>query len=134
MAAADGEFLLAEFFRQTVVENPNQIPQSRRPSHLYIEFPPAPVELGEEYPVYPAEIPVANRILKLLSPTDCMEDRLGTYIHWKLRDCFRQAVLVAMSQQERVDLENLAAWCKRAGGSAAFDELMEHLAEKHPAA
>ena len=35
-------------------------------------------------------------------------------------------------QKERIDFENLEAWCKREGGSAAFAELMEHLAEEEP--
>jgi len=99
--------------------------------HLYVEFPPGPVELGEEHPVYPAEIPVEGRILKLLSPTDCVKDRLAAYIHWKLRDCFRQAVLVAGSQKDRIDFENLAAWCEREGGGEAYRELLEKLSESH---
>ena len=97
--------------------------------HLYVEFPPGPVELGEEYPVYPAEIPVEGRILKLLSPTDCVKDRLAAYIHWKLRDCFRQAVLVARSQKDRIDFDKLAAWCERENGREAFQEFLASLSE-----
>ena len=97
--------------------------------HLFIEFPPGPVELGEEYPVNPAEIPFEGRILRLLSPTDCVKDRLAAYIHWKRRACYDQAVLVCRRQKDRVDLENVENWCAKEGGSAAFSELMDHLTE-----
>ena len=97
--------------------------------HLYLEFPPGPVELGEEYPVVPAEIPVEGRILRLLSPTDCVKDRLAAYIHWKLRDNFRQALLVARRQKDCIDFENLAAWCNREGGAAAYSEFIEELSK-----
>ncbi len=95
--------------------------------HLYVEFPPGPVELGEEHPVYPAEILVEGRILRLLSPTDCVKDRLAAYIHWKLRDCFRQAVLVCKRQKDKIDFNNLAAWCDREGGADAYRELFDQL-------
>lgn len=97
--------------------------------HLYLEFPPGPVELGEEHPVYPAEIPVEGRILRLLSPTDCVKDRLAAYIHWNLRDNFRQAVLVARRQKERIDFQNLAAWCEREGGAEAYAKLLDELSK-----
>ena len=69
--------------------------------HLYLEFPPGPVELGEEHPVFPpAEIPVEERILHSLSPTDCVKDRLAAYIYWQVQANFRQAVLVELSKTE----------------------------------
>lgn len=95
--------------------------------HLYLEFPPGPVELGDEHPVFPAEIMVKGRILRLLSPTDCVKDRLPAYIHWQLRDCFRQAVLVCQRQKERIDFANLSAWRQREGGSAVYQELLSQL-------
>ncbi len=101
-------------------------------AHLFIEFPPGPVELGEESPVDPDEIPYEGQIIRLLSPTDCVKDRLAAYIHWKRRACYDQALLVCQSQKDRIDFKNLEAWCKREGGSAAFAELIEHLAEQEP--
>lgn len=70
---------------------------------------------------------VVGRILRLLSPTDCVKDRLAGYIHWKLRDNFRQALLVARRQKDCIDFENLAAWCNREGGAAAYSEFIEEL-------
>jgi len=99
--------------------------------HLLLEFPPGPVELGEEFPVIPAELECEGRTLRLLSPTDCVKDRLAAYIHWGVRDCFDQAALVCRRQAARVDLEKIRRWCEREGGTGAFDELRNHLAPPH---
>lgn len=97
--------------------------------HLFLEFPKGPVEIGEEYPISPEEIVVEGRTLRLLSPTDCVKDRLAAYIHWNSRAGFNQAVLVCRRQRGRVDLDNVAAWCKSEGGTTAFEELIRHLSE-----
>jgi hypothetical protein len=84
-------------------------------------------EIG--FQLYPAEIPVQGRILRLLSPTDCVKDRLAAYIHWNLRDNFRQAVLVARRQKARIDFQNLASWCEREGGAEAYEKLIDELSK-----
>lgn len=96
--------------------------------HLFLEFPHGPVEIGEQYPVIPAEIQFEGRTLRLLSPTDSVKDRLAGYIHWKSRANFDQALLICRRQQGRVDLDSVWEWCVREGGSSAFEELMERLA------
>ena len=97
--------------------------------NLFLDFPRGPVELGEEYPVTPEEILVEGRILRLLSPTDCVKDRLAAYIHWKSRDCFNQALLVCRRQRNRIHLDKIAGWCEREGGTVAYQELLSYLAE-----
>lgn len=96
-------------------------------AHLFLEFPRGPVEIGEQYPVIPAEIQWEGRTLRLLSPTDSVKDRLAGYIHWKSRANFDQALLMSRRQQGRVDLDAVRDWCEREGGTSAFDELMERL-------
>jgi len=95
--------------------------------HLFLDFPRGPVELGEEYPIIPDEVEVEGRILRLLSPTDCVKDRLAAYIHWKSRAGFNQAFLVCVRQKHRIDLSKVEAWCEREGGGCAFNELLEQL-------
>lgn len=93
--------------------------------HLVLEFPKGPVGIGDEYPIRPAEIEWEGRILRLLSATDCVKDRLAAYIHWGVRDCFDQAVLVCLRQEHSVNLENIKKWCLAEGGLAAFEELVK---------
>jgi hypothetical protein len=95
--------------------------------HLFLEFPRGPVEIGEECPVVPDEIEVAGKKLQLLSPTDCVKDRLAGYIHWKSRANFEQALLVCRKQARRVDLKAVERWCKREGGLAEYVELQRLL-------
>ena len=71
-------------------------------ANFLFEFPRGPVELGEQFPVEPAEELVVGRKLKILSPTDCVKDRLADFIHWGTRDLFDQAVLVCRRQAERI--------------------------------
>lgn len=95
--------------------------------HLFLEFPRGPVEIGEQFPIVPAEIEVEGRTLRLLSPTDSVKDRLAGYIHWKSRANFDQALLICRRQAQRVDLEAVRQWCVGEGGEAAFDEMIEKL-------
>ncbi len=98
-------------------------------AHLFLEFPRGPVEIGEEFPVIPAEIEVEGRTLRLLSPTDSVKDRMAGYIHWQSRANFDQAVLICRRQRSAVDLDAVRRWCAGEGGLKAFVELEERLDE-----
>lgn len=95
--------------------------------HLFLEFPRGPVEIGEQYPVIPAEIEFEGRTLRLLSPTDSVKDRLAGYIHWKSRANFDQALLICQRQRARVDLDVVCEWCAGEGGGTAYEELVTRL-------
>jgi hypothetical protein len=99
-------------------------------SHLFLEFPRGPVEIGKEFPVVPDEIEVMGRRLRLLSPTDSVKDRLAGYIHWNSRANFEQAVLICRRQSARVDMEQVRRWCEREGGLEAFEELVRNLEQQ----
>ncbi len=93
--------------------------------HLSIEFPPGPVSIGDDHHIKPAEVKIGGRILKILSPTDCIRDRLASYIHFNARECLDQAVLVAKSQP--FDLETVRKWCLSEGAKEAFDGFLEKI-------
>jgi hypothetical protein len=95
--------------------------------HLVVEFPQGPVSLGEEYPITPDEVQIDGRTIRLLSPTDCVKDRMAAFIHWGSRDCFDQAILVCQTQKDRVNLQSVETWCKREGGAVAFGKLIARL-------
>jgi hypothetical protein len=46
--------------------------------------------------------------LRVISPTDCVKDRLAAYYHWGDRQCLTQAELVA--KEHPVDLNELKRW------------------------
>jgi hypothetical protein len=92
-------------------------------SHLYVEFPLGPVELGDECPVDPDKIMIEGKALQILSPTSCVKDRLAGYIHWKTRDLFDQAVLVCLRQSKRIHWQELKRWCAGENSVETYDEL-----------
>ena len=47
-------------------------------------------------------------ILKLLSPTDCIKDRLAAYYHWNDIQSLDQAILVAKGN--KIDLKEIERW------------------------
>lgn len=98
-------------------------------SHLFLEFPRGPVEIGEEFPITAAEIEIHGRTLRLLSPTDSVKDRLAGYIHWHSRANFDQALLICLRQKSNVDLNEVRRWCKRENAIQAFEELKSKLEE-----
>jgi hypothetical protein len=63
--------------------------------HLFVEFPPGPLGIGEDTKVKPMEKREEGFTFKILSPTDCIRDRLASYIHFKSREGLDQAILVA---------------------------------------
>lgn len=54
--------------------------------HLFVEFPPGPLGIGEDVHIEPAEKLFEGKVLKILSPTDCIKDRLASYIHFNSRE------------------------------------------------
>lgn len=88
--------------------------------HLIIEFASPPAAIGEDYRIKPREIESEGATIQIYSPTDCIRDRLASYIHFRARECLDQAVLVAKCQQH--DLEKIKSWCKSEGSPEAFEE------------
>lgn len=91
--------------------------------HLFVEFVAPPLGIGADVHIVPRGEPFAGRTLKILSPTDCVRDRLASYIHFGARECLDQAALVA--RKHPVDWRVIEGWCRGegAGGPAAFGEL-----------
>ena len=63
--------------------------------HLYVEFSGSFLERGEDNSITPDELMSEGVKIKIHSPTDCVKDRLASYIYFKARECLDQAVLVA---------------------------------------
>ena len=77
---------------------------------LFIEFPKGPPSVGEEPVKEIQQRRQATGILKLLSPNDCVKDRLAAYYHWNDTQSLEQAILVA--QAEKIDLKEIERWSK----------------------
>ncbi len=81
--------------------------------------------MGEEPVKVVSSIKEGDRVLRLLSPTDCVKDRLAAYYHWNDRQSLEQAVLVCKDND--VDLKEIGRWSLNEGMSEKFNMLKEWL-------
>jgi hypothetical protein len=83
-----------------------------------VEFPGYELVIGDE-PMKPeGKIKSGKFTLKLLSPTQCVMDRLAAFYHWKDRQSLEQAVMVA--QNHPVKLKTIEAWSVKEGMSDRY--------------
>ena len=85
---------------------------------LFIEFPKGPLVIGNA-PV--KEISTRENgtgLLRLLTPTDCIKDRLAAYYYWDDLQSLKQAVWVA--KQNIFNIQDIKTWSKEEGELSAF--------------
>ncbi|ABB32023.1 hypothetical protein GeomeDRAFT_0674 [Geobacter metallireducens RCH3] len=91
----------------------------------FVEFPSGPLALGAEPAGAIAELEFATGTLRLLSPTDCVKDRLAGYYHWLDRQCLEQAIMVAHDAE--IDLEEVERWSQQEGMGEEFERIKTFL-------
>jgi hypothetical protein len=94
-------------------------------TEFFIEFPTGPLMVGDQRVEHVSERDTPAGKLRLLSPTDCVKDRLGALFHWNDRQALEQALLVANSQG--VDLNDVRRWSLAEGHRAEFREFEQRL-------
>jgi hypothetical protein len=93
-------------------------------TNLLVEFPSGPLAVGKEPVGAINKIDFSTGVLWILSPTDCIKDRLADYYHWHDLQSLEQAILVA--QSNNVDLNEVKRWSKAEGMSDAFARIASH--------
>ena len=88
-------------------------------SQFLIEFPPGPLTVGTEPVREISERKYSTGILRILSPTDCVKDRLAAFYHWGDNQCLIQAVMVTRAQA--VDLMEIKRWSTAEGKAAEYE-------------
>lgn len=88
--------------------------------HIFVEFPGSFLEIGDDNQISPDEMDVEGTKIKILSPTDCVKDRLASYIYFKARECFDQAVMVA--RKHPIKFEEVRRWCKRENRKDIYED------------
>jgi len=97
---------------------------------LFVEFPTGPLAIGDELirASEVAEKRTTAGTIRLLTPTQCVMDRLAAYFHWNDLQSLDQAVMVASSQE--ISLAKLNAWAKREGASEKLRRFKQELASR----
>ena len=92
-------------------------------TQFFVEFPDGPLSVGEEPVREISEFELATGILKIISPTDCVKDRLCAYYFWNDQQGLAQAILVSKSQN--VNLKEIKRWSKTEGKEKEY-EIFKH--------
>ena len=78
---------------------------------ISIDLIALPLTVGEENITKVNEIRENDTLLKLLTPTDSVKDRLSAYYHWNDQQALEQALMVCKEQD--IDIDNVREWSKR---------------------
>ncbi len=81
-------------------------PKSR---HI-VEFPPGPLAIADEQIRGISRIHYSTGTLRVISPTECVKDRLAAFYFWGDQQSLVQAVMVARSR--RVNMREIRRWSR----------------------
>jgi len=105
-------------------------------SVFFVEFPPPPISVGNEPPRSIVENVLKTDLgeipVKMLSPTDCVKDRLCGYFYWNDLQCLEQAIMVAVARGKDVDMKELERWARQEGMRERFSAFEGRLREPRP--
>ncbi len=94
--------------------------------HLFIEFPgTVPLGIGKDYLIKPDEHEINGKVIKILSPTDCVKDRLATFMYFNDREGLDQAVVV--TKKHPINFESVEKWCEGEQHTDVYREFIELL-------
>lgn len=87
-----------------------------------IEFPSGPLSVGQEPVKNIHEIVYETGVLRVISPTDCVKDRLAGYYFWKDQQSLIQAVMVATHNP--INISEIKKWSQMEGSLDGFREFL----------
>jgi hypothetical protein len=88
---------------------------------FFLEFPAGPLAVGREPVKETVTLHFPSGVLRMISPTDCVKDRLAAYYHWGDRQSLQQASMVA--RENAIDLQEVERWSQAEGHLAQFQEI-----------
>ena len=97
-------------------------------SKFFVDFVVLPLSVGREPVKEISTITKGKKSLKLLSPTDCVKDRLAAFYHWKDKQALEQAVLVCRAK--KIDFKEVERWSKSEGMADRFQTFLKSLEKK----
>lgn len=79
----------------------------------FVEFPSGPLQLGNSAVTKVGAIETKTGTLRLLTPTQCVMDRLAAFYHWQDPQALDQAVEVAVRHE--VKMASIRRWSRGEG-------------------
>jgi hypothetical protein len=94
-------------------------------TQFFAEFPDGPLSVGDEPVKEIRKFELATGTLQIVSPTDCVKDRLCAFYFWNDQQGLAQAVLVVKSQ--KVDFKEIKRWSKAEGREKEYEVFKKKL-------
>jgi hypothetical protein len=95
---------------------------SRDQCPYLIDFVNPPISVGHEAIHQFSTVNTSTGSLQLLSPTDCVKDRLASFFHWDDIQGLEQALMVA--KNHFIDLKDLKLWATKEGFEKKLDKFL----------
>jgi hypothetical protein len=101
-------------------------------TEFIVEFPSGPLMVGDELVQRHAKLKTAHGVIRLLTPTDAVKDRLAAFFHWSDRQALEQAL--AIVRQQAVKLREVARWARSEPAPAGerYEVFASRIAEIKP--
>lgn len=94
-----------------------------------IDFPRGPLAVGGEYVHETATLTHGDMTLRILSPTDCVRDRLAHFYHWDDYTALKAAVAVAAANIDNLNMDLVRSWSTREESLEKLTEFERRLSE-----
>jgi len=94
----------------------------KHPETLWmVEFPGGPLSVGKQPVAKIDTLEYETGTLLIISPADCIKDRLAAFYYWDDRQALAQAIMVV--QENRINLSEIAEWSQEEGKLAEFKKI-----------
>lgn len=98
----------------------------RHPENDYfLEFPPGPVMVGDMHLQEYNSITLKGNVLTVLTPTQCVMNKLADFYYYNDRECFKLAIL--LTKEQKIDLNAVKKWSVKEGQGLKFKEFTQAL-------
>lgn len=92
-----------------------------------LDFPDEDIRIGRELVDRYSTLREGDFTLHILTPTDCVRDRLASFFWFHDRSALAAACGVAKARFDEVDLAEIEAWAKREGEGERYGEFLDRL-------
>ena len=100
-----------------------------RDTNFTIDFPRGPLAVGGDYVHEFTTLTNGDMTLRILSPTDCVRDRLAHFYHWNDYTALNAAVGVGAANIDNVNMDLLRSWSARKDSLIKFTEFERRLSK-----
>jgi hypothetical protein len=94
----------------------------------FVEFPSGPLAIGSQPVKEVNYIEFTTGTLRILTPTDCVKDRLSAYYFWDDLQSLEQAIMVA--NEYIIDLDDINNWSESEGMTAKFEVFKKRITSR----